>query len=445
MVKLTSKIVLSMILVLSLLAVESKSAYAALFDPLPFEDRVSGRNSNAYLPMKVRPTTQEQERFIQEIAPHAVRASERWGIPASAIIGMSIIESGFGTTRTAHFANNLFGIKVWGGNSSNAWQLQGQPDEDFEPIPIIENLGPDRIIFDETKRRDNWYRQFSSYEESVNFLAGTLLLNQRYGFARDQYRTRINNGMSIENASREYLFDIAHAGYNHLGGNYYRDTVGRIMTQWNLFQYDRRTEEKTGNTNTNTNNNTNTNTNTNGSVFRDINGYWAEESILLAAEKGWINGHSDQTFRPSNHLTRAQAATILTNFLKLESTNRTVQFHDVSNNFWALDSINLVAQNRIMNGNSSGNFSPGTNVTRAQVAQIFYNAGFYSQSSSNKSSAFTDVRNDHWAITAIETMRQEGIITGFSDGTFKPNQPITRAQMTVIIHRLYENNEELRK
>jgi hypothetical protein len=426
--KLTSKIVLSIVLVFSLFTVGTQSAYAALFDPLPFEDRELGRNSNTYLAMKNRPTTQEQQRFIQEVVPYAVRASEQWGVPASAIIGMSVLESGYGTTRIAHYANNLFGIKVWGFNPANAWQLKGQPDEDFErAIPIIENLGLDRIIFDESQRRDNWYRQFNSYEDAFNFLAGTLLQNQRYGFAREKYQSNLTNGMSIEDASRQYLFDIANAGYNHLGGSYYRDAVGRIMNQWNLFEYDRRDNGSAKSTN--------------GSVFRDVNGHWAEESILFAAEKGWLNGHSDQTFRPNNHLTRAQAATILSNFLNLQSEGTPVRFNDISTNFWAFDAVSLVAQNNIMNGTGNGNFSPSTNVTRAQVAQIFYNSGFYSQSAQGGTRAFTDVRDDHWALVAIETMRQEGIINGYSDGTFKPNQPMTRAQLAAIIHRLYENNE----
>ncbi|GAE26473.1 hypothetical protein JCM9140_2542 [Halalkalibacter wakoensis JCM 9140] len=209
----TSKSFLSIILVLSLFTLGSQSAYATLFDPVPFENRNLGKNSNAYNPMTVRPTLQQQERFIKEVAPYAVRASEQWGVPASAIIGMAILESGYGTTRTAYYANNLFGIKIWGYNPQGAWQLKGQPDEDFErPVRILESLGPDRLIFDESQRRDNWYRQFNSYQDAVNFLAGTLLQNHRYGFAREKYQSNLENDMSIENASRQYLFDIAHAG-----------------------------------------------------------------------------------------------------------------------------------------------------------------------------------------------------------------------------------------
>lgn len=212
---------------------------SSLFRPLPFENAELGRNSHAYLGRIQAPTEEEREAFVNQITEYGIQASKQYGMPASAIIGMSIIESGYGTTRTAHFANNLFGIKVWGFNPANAWQLKGQPDEDLDrDIPVIANFGPDRIVFDETQRRDNWYRKFDSYEHSVQFLTGTLLVNQRYGFAIKNYQERIANGWDMKDASKEYLYEIANAGYNHLGGDYYRDVVGKLMDQWDLYRHD---------------------------------------------------------------------------------------------------------------------------------------------------------------------------------------------------------------
>ncbi|MCD8511085.1 MAG: LysM peptidoglycan-binding domain-containing protein [Bacillus sp. (in: Bacteria)] len=218
---------------------------SSLFRPLPFEDAELGRNSHAYLGRIQAPTEEEREAFVNEITEYGIQASKQFGMPASAIIGMSIIESGYGTTRTAHFANNLFGIKVWGFNPANAWQLKGQPDEDLDrDIPIIANFGPDRIVFDETQRRDNWYRKFDSYEQSVQFLTGTLLVNQRYGFAINNYQKRIANGWDMKDASMEYIYEIANAGYNHLGGDYYREVVGKLMDQWDLYRHDVMVDEK---------------------------------------------------------------------------------------------------------------------------------------------------------------------------------------------------------
>ena len=383
-------------------------------NPLPFEDAQLGRNSNAYLSVYSNVTTQMKESFIKKISVPAMAANEKWGIPASAIIGMAVLESGYGTTRVAIHANNFFGIKVWGYNPKNAWQLKGQPDEDYEPVTVLVDYGYDRKIFDESKRRDNWYRMFNSYTEAVDYLAGNLLVNQRYGFAKTNYEKRIKNGWTLEKAAKEYLYDIAEAGYNHLGGEYYRNKVGKIIDEWNLTQYDH-------------------------IKFRDVIGHWAEKEILFLAEQGWISGYSDGTFKPNNTVTRAQAAKIISNFLGLTPTKEKITFSDVNENHWALDFINLVAQHKIMNGLGDGRFAPDATVTRAQMAQILYNAGLYSQSNTNQSNSFTDVDLDHWAYEAIETMKQEGILNGYSNGRFGPNDSTSRAQLAVIIYRLYEN------
>ena len=386
---------------------------ASKINPLPFEDAQLGRNSNAYLSTYPNLSTQMKESFINKISTPAIEANEKWGIPASVIIGMAILESGYGTTRIAINANNFFGIKVWGNNPKDAWQLKGQPDEDYEPVPVLVDYGYDRKIFDESKRRDNWYRKFNSHKEAVDYLAGNLLLNQRYRFAKTNYEGRIKNGWSLEKAAKEYLYDIAEAGYNHLGGEYYRNKVGKVIDEWNLTQYDNK-------------------------KFRDVIGHWAEKEIMFLAEQGWISGYRDGTFKPNKPVTRAQAAKIISNFLGLTPTNERISFSDVDQKHWAVDVINLVAQHRIMNGIGDGRFSPDTYVTRAQMAQMLYNAGFYSQSNTNQMNSFIDVGSNHWAYTAIETMKQEGILNGYSDGRFGPNDSTSRAQLAVIIYRLYE-------
>lgn len=380
---------------------------------LPFEDEKLGRNSHAYLPVSGVPSTQIKEDFVKEISTYAVQANEKWGIPASAIIGMAILESGYGTTRIAVNANNIFGVKVWGYHPDFAWQLKGQPDEDYEAIPVLADYGEDRKVYDESKRRDNWYRSYRSYQEAVDYLAGNLLLNNRYRFAKDNYEQRLKKGWSWDKAAKEYLYDIANAGYNHLGGEYYRKRVGSIIDEWDLIQYDKR-------------------------KFKDTGGHWAEEQILFLAEKGWISGFADGTYKPNNPLTRAQAAAILSNFLALKPTEKSILFRDVGKNFWALQSIRLVAQHHLMNGVGNGRFSPNHNVTRAQMAQIFYNSGFYRQSADNPIHSFKDVDTNFWAKIAIETMKREGIMAGYSDRRFGPNEFTTRAQLAAMIYRIHE-------
>lgn len=169
----TTRVVLMLMLMILLLITSSNPLQSSAngVNLLPFEDEKLGRNSHAYLPVSGVPSAQMKNDFIKEISTYAVEANKKWGIPASAIIGMAILESGYGTTRIAVNANNIFGVKVWGYNPDFAWQLQGQPDEDYETIPVLADYGEDRKVYEESKRRDNWYRSYCSYQEAVDDLA----------------------------------------------------------------------------------------------------------------------------------------------------------------------------------------------------------------------------------------------------------------------------------
>ena len=400
-----------LLVVISLLSLNTVPISASAKNVLPFEDEKVGRNSNAYLPT-FSPSTDLKKSFIEEISVYAKEANVKWGIPASAIIGMAIVESGYGTTRIATNANNLFGIKMWENNPSGGWQLKGQPDENSGTVPVLATYGKDRHIYDESKRVDNWYRKFANYKEAVDYLAGTLLLNQRYGFAKTNYKNNLKSGWSYERASKQYIYEIANAGYNHLGGDYYRNIIGNVMTEWDLYKYDQIT------------------------IFKDIHGHWAQIEIEFLAENGWINGYNDGTFKPNGKLTRAHAAKIISNFLGLTATTEPINFTDVPKTFWGHDVISLVAQHKLMNGTSSEQFSPNANLTRAHMAQLFYNAGFYTQPVNLGANSFNDVHEDHWAYVAIETIKQEGIMAGYGDGRFGLNDSVTRAQLAAVIYKL---------
>ncbi len=212
-------------------------AHAALFQPLPYEDGIRGRNSYAYNPAIGHPTSNEQANFIYSIKNAAISAQASYGIPASAIIGIACIEGGYGFTRSAYYANNIFGIKVWAQNPAGGWQLKGQPDENGGSVPVIASYGRDRSLFKEGARYDNWYRRFASREEAIRYFCDLIL--RKYQPARANYQKRIVTGASPQKAAKQFCREIADLGYNHLGGAYYEGKIGAVMDRWNLYQYDR--------------------------------------------------------------------------------------------------------------------------------------------------------------------------------------------------------------
>ncbi len=215
--------------------------------PLPFEDRAKGRNNNAYEPYIGE---KDEQAFLAKTKVAALQTCREYKIPASAIVGMAIAESGYGSTRLAWNANNYFSTKVWGKNPPNSWQLQGQPDESAgsqDPTKVKERLGADRLIFDEVNRADNRYRAFQTPVESFRYLAEAFLkrpnkAGQKKGYidgANRWLKTVTANQAAIPEASKQYLYDISEAGYCHLGGEYYRKKIGPIMDKHKLYDLDK--------------------------------------------------------------------------------------------------------------------------------------------------------------------------------------------------------------
>lgn len=415
-----SVLVVLIMIYLPLYTGSSKAAEALpVFKPTPNQDTYNGRNSHAYLPSTNMLTTQSREQFMKEIAQYALDAYEKWGIPASAIVGMAAIESGYGTTRISYYANNLFGIKVWGVNPANAWQLVGQPDEDFEKtIPVLADYGQDRKVFDESNRRDNWYRMFSSRKEAVEYLAGTLLLNSRYASARDRYQNRIKNGWSYEKASKEYVYDIAQAGYNHLGGDSYRKKVGAVMDQWKLYEYDQLVN--------------------NGYVFKDIHLHWAQKSIEQLAESKIISGFPDRTFRPEEKITREQFIKLLVEVteLKLEQ-EQTSSFQDIKDSHWSSPYIETAVSQNIVSPDEYGTyFRPEQSISRQEMAIL--SAKALALQPADLTLSFQDqyaIDNNSGMVGAAVNNK---LLFGFEDQTFRPKETSTRAQAAVILTRILD-------
>jgi len=144
-----------------------------------------------------------------------------------------------------------------------------------------------------------------------------------------------------------------------------------------------------------------------------------------------INGYPDATFRPDNAITRAETAAIL------RRASEMYGYHIDSNRFpdvemWAKGVINELAAADVVTGYPDGTFRPDNTVTRAEfvamLMRINGNAG--------ATAAFDDTHN-HWAERYIAKASEYGYINGYSDGTFRPDNPITRAEVIAIISRLF--------
>lgn len=148
----------------------------------------------------------------------------------------------------------------------------------------------------------------------------------------------------------------------------------------------------------------------------------------------YINGYPDGLIRPEGSATRAELATMLTNLGVARNVTFTGGFPDVDDSHWAAKSIQLLKSAGVMSGYPDGEFKPGNTITRAEMATIVFN---YLKLSSTKHASFSDVAADHWASQMISAVQGAGIMSGYPDGTFQPDQTLTRAEAVTILNRVF--------
>lgn len=163
-----------------------------------------------------------------------------------------------------------------------------------------------------------------------------------------------------------------------------------------------------------------------------------EETVKQRGElhSAYIKGYDDDTFRPDNNITRAEAATILASALNIESDrDAEIGFYDVSRKAWYYDNILAAEQADFFSGYEDGSFKPDNNITRAEFTVAVCNAfGVEIRSKSKSKSKMEDI-NEHWAKDYVDALVKTKYITGYEDGSFKPDNNITRAEAVAILNR----------
>ncbi|WMT40456.1 S-layer homology domain-containing protein [Paenibacillus sp. D2_2] len=158
--------------------------------------------------------------------------------------------------------------------------------------------------------------------------------------------------------------------------------------------------------------------------------------------KPFINGFIDGTFGPEKIVTRSQMAVMLTRNLGIKyEGNETSPFKDTNTKHWAFKEIEMVNQAGLMQGYADGSFDAEKAITRAEMAVIVDHL-MAKQGKTGISAEhqviYADLSDKHWAYEAIMRSQAYGIMEGYPDSMFKPNQKLTRAEAVKILNRLFE-------
>lgn len=161
----------------------------------------------------------------------------------------------------------------------------------------------------------------------------------------------------------------------------------------------------------------------------------------------YIVGYPNGNVEPNGNITRAEVATIffrlLTEKVRTANSTQSNSLSDVTRGQWFNHAVSTLSSMGIVKGHNDGTFAPNAPITRAEFAAI---AARFDDKNTDTSSKFTDIAS-HWAKNEIGIAANKGWINGYPDGTFRPNQYITRAEaMTLVnrvLNRLPENSSDL--
>lgn len=147
----------------------------------------------------------------------------------------------------------------------------------------------------------------------------------------------------------------------------------------------------------------------------------------------YITGYGNGLFGPENSVTRAQIAQIFYRLLKDQNVTATVNFSDVKPDAWYAEAVNALGSLGIISGVGKGKFDPDRAITRAEFCAV---AARFAKVNSSADCPFDDVNTRDWYYQAVATAASYGWVTGMSDGSFHPNNVISRAQAATIINRM---------
>jgi hypothetical protein len=170
--------------------------------------------------------------------------------------------------------------------------------------------------------------------------------------------------------------------------------------------------------------------------FTDISNHWAKEFILNVYNLGFVNGYNDKSFKPDQPITRAELSKIVAVWFEkdiLDSVCDEGLYIDVSCADWYGKYISFLSSKGVLNGYGDGRFLPNNKVSRAEALKVvLYALKLEKSSYEGVANPFKDVSAIDWFYNVVMIGYSSGKIDGYPDGTFRPNNAISRAEFAKI-------------
>ena len=149
--------------------------------------------------------------------------------------------------------------------------------------------------------------------------------------------------------------------------------------------------------------------------------------------RAYMIGYDTGLFGPESNITRAEVAQVFYNLLLEHKNDLSVQFSDVTAQAWYYNAVAELTKSGVIRGYEDGTFRPDQAITRAEFTAI---AARFAKISTDRTVDFSDVSVNMWYYDAVRTAISYGWVTGYEDGTFRPEQSIARGETATIVNRM---------
>ncbi len=153
---------------------------------------------------------------------------------------------------------------------------------------------------------------------------------------------------------------------------------------------------------------------------------------LTQPTAGYISGYPNGTFRPASSVSRAEAATMLAKFVVVNKPVK-ASVKDLPADRWYSESMKTLISAGLLSGYEDGTVRPDRTMTRAEMIALIVRM----KSLASQPATYTDLSVGHWAYQMIGSAQAAGIVSGYPDGSFKPDQEVSRAEMVAMINRAF--------
>lgn len=166
-----------------------------------------------------------------------------------------------------------------------------------------------------------------------------------------------------------------------------------------------------------------------GSMLKDIDMHWAEENIDTLNALGIMNGY-DGYSNPDIAISRGEFTALMTRAFDIKSDKENLEFKDISKNHIFYDAISAAYNHGIISGFPDGTFRPENFITREEIVLIISRL---SKDRNSKTAKFSDIENSYKYIKELSKVSEDGIISGYPDGSFRPYNKTTRSEAATMI------------